>query len=483
MLRNVPIPPLPLSRFEHVLEAGDYAALRATAAHAGHSLAGRVLWNVNSTAHGGGVAEMLRPMLAYCRGAGVDARWMVIAGDSAFYRVTKRLHNHLHGMAGDGLELGAAARGSYEEVLAGNLAEFAPMVRRGDVVILHDPQTAGLVAGLRAAGAHVIWRCHVGLDVPNERAREAWRFLLPYVAEAHAWVFSRQAFAWSGLDPDRVSVIPPSIDPFSPKNCEIDGPTVSAILDTAGLVRGGGAGLPIFTRFDGSPARVDRAALVVEDKPVPPAAPLVVQVSRWDRMKDPLGVMEGFARHVAPHSDAHLILAGPDVDSVTDDPEGAEVLHEVVARWRELPDAMREPIHLASLPMADDEENAIIVNALQRRADVVVQKSLAEGFGLTVSEAMWKGRPVVASRIGGIQDQIVDGVSGLLLDDPTVLTAYAEAVLSLLDVPEHAAEVGHAAHLRVRDAFLAPRHLGQYAALFDLIAHAEGARVTAGSTP
>jgi trehalose synthase len=157
---------------------------------------------------------------------------------------------------------------------------------------------------------------------------------------------------------------------------------------------------------------------VVEVAPLPMDARLVVQVSRWDRLKDPLGVMDGFANHVAGRTDAHLVLAGPATAGVSDDPEGAEVLQECVAAWSRLPAETRARVHLACLPMDDVEENAAIVNALQRSAVVGVQKSLAEGFGLTVAEAMWKGRPVVASRVGAIQDQVTDGVSGLLLDDP-----------------------------------------------------------------
>ena len=480
-LRQVTVSPLPIERFEHVLDRQGMERLRALAAHGRRRLAGRVIWNVNSTAHGGGVVEMLRPLLGYVRGAGVDARWKVIEGDAAFFRITKRIHNRLHGMPGDGLELGPAARGHYEAVLAANLAALAPLVRSGDAVILHDPQTAGLIPGLRARGARVIWRCHVGLDTPNDIARSTWHFLLPYVSQADAYVFTRQAFIWDGLDPARASIIAPSIDPFSPKNGELEGPTVHAILEAAGLVGGDGRVAPVYTRIDGTPGRVDRTARLVEDVPIPPSTPSVVQVSRWDRTKDPLGVMLGFAEHVAPYCDAHLVLAGPDVESVADDPEGADVLHEVIRRREELPAGRRRAVHLASLPMVDDQENAAIVNALQRWATVVVQKSLAEGFGLTVAEAMWKGRPVVASRVGGIQDQIVDGTSGVLLDDPTVLTAYGEAVLGLLEDRARAQQIGHAAHLRARDELIAPRHLAEwYTALLDALVDAPGTIGPAG---
>jgi trehalose synthase len=202
---------------------------------------------------------------------------------------------------------------------------------------------------------------------------------------------------------------------------------------------------------------------------------LVVQVSRWDGLKDPVGVIRGFADHVAPHTDAHLVLAGPAAEAVSDDPEGDQVLRDSLLAWEFLPPPVRDRVHLATLPMKDTEENATLVNALQRKAEVVVQKSLAEGFGLTVAEAMWKGRPVVASRIGGIQDQIEDGRTGLLISDPRDLAEYGAAVRSLLDDPERAARMGAAARERVRDYFLGPRHLMQYGELLERLVSPTGA--------
>jgi trehalose synthase len=195
---------------------------------------------------------------------------------------------------------------------------------------------------------------------------------------------------------------------------------------------------------------------------------MVLQVSRWDRLKDPVGVLTGFAEHVRSEEAAHLVLAGPDVAAVADDPEGAEVLAETEAAWHELPRDVRRHVHLALLPMDDADENAIIVNALQRRADVVVQKSMAEGFGLTVSEAMWKGRPVVASDVGGIEDQIEDGRSGWLVP-PADLAAFGRRVSELLADPHGAERMGAAAQARVRDLFLGPRHLGEYVDLLERV--------------
>jgi trehalose synthase len=465
-LTHVSIAAHQIERFEQVLSPERQEEVMAVVSRGREALAGRVVWNVNSTAVGGGVAEMLAPLLAYARGVGVDARWTVIEGDPDFFRVTKRIHNHLHGNPGDGEALDEEARQSYEATTERNAAAFRELLRPEDIVILHDPQTAGLVPEVREVGARVIWRCHVGLDRPNELARGAWNFLRPWVEQADAYVFSRRAFAWEQLDDSRIHLIAPTIDAFSAKNQELDDDTVTAILMAAGIVDGDEPALPVFTRDDGSPQRIDHAADATEVRPLGPTDRYVLQVSRWDRLKDPLGVIHGFVEHVLPHTDAHLVYAGPSVAAVADDPEGAEVLEEGLAAWDALPPEAQERVHLLALPMDDTQENAAIVNALQRRATVVVQKSLAEGFGLTVAEAMWKGRPVVASRIGGIQDQVVDGETGLLVDDPADLAAYGRACVELLADPERAERMGAAARERVRDEYLGVRSLTQYVELF-----------------
>jgi len=465
-LSEVSVAALPPERFESVVTGSEAARLREAVALSEQFFKGRVVWNVNSTGTGGGVAEMLRSLIAYARGAGVDARWVVISGSADFFEVTKRLHNRLHGFPGDDGLLDSGEHRIYDGALAPNAKELSELVGKNDVVLLHDPQTAGLIPLLKATGHNVVWRCHVGLDNPNQLARQAWRFLLPYVDDADAYVFSRDSFAWEGLKREHLRVIPPSIDAFSPKNIEIDPATVGAILDSAGLLRNGSRAEPEFKRFDGSRARVLRRAEVYEVEPPHPETPVVLQVSRWDDLKDPMGVLRGFVDHVAPHTDAHLVYAGPAVDAVTDDPEGAEVLRRAIDYWQHLPERARVQLHLACLPMDDGEENAAIVNALQRHARVVVQKSLAEGFGLTVAEAMWKAKPVVASRIGGIQDQIEDGVTGVLLDDPYDLRDYGHKVLELLRDSHRAETIGNAARERVRDQFLGVRHLIQYLDLF-----------------
>jgi trehalose synthase len=461
-------------RFASVLTRGEYEALIGLIDQAARELNGRVVWNVNSTAKGGGVVEMLRPLLGYCRGAGVDARWAVVSGGSEFFAVTKRIHNRLHGFAGDGGPLGGEERQVYERTLETSAAELVELVHARDIVILHDPQTAGLAAAVRETGATVIWRCHVGLDVANDHAREAWEFLRGYVLDAHVFVFSRAGFAWEGLPRDRISVIRPSIDAFSPKNAQQTPEQARAIMVTAGVIAADVDAYPTFTRSDGTIGHVERRAEILEEEPLVPDVPAVIQVSRWDQLKDPLGVLGAFAGHVAPRHAAHLLLVGPSTAAVADDPEGAQVLDAVRAAWHDLPAPVRRRVHVCSLPMDDIEENAAIVNAVQRHATVVVQKSLAEGFGLTVAEAMWKQRSVVASRIGGIRDQIEHARSGVLLPDPRDLGQAGAAIAELLSDSDRARRIGIAAQIRVQQQFLGPHHLGRYFEVMNRVAARRG---------
>jgi trehalose synthase len=472
---EVPVAPRSPDRLRTVLAPARVQELERAIDEGRRLLDGRVVWNVNSTARGGGVVELLRPLVGYARGIGVDTRWIVIKGTPEFFAVTKRIHNRLHGSPGDGVPLDDQARTIYESVVAENAQAFPGLVREGDVVIVHDPQPAGLVRAMKDAGAAVIWRCHVGVDEPNDVVRETWEFLRPYVADADVYVFSRSAYAWDNLDPDRVAVIPPSIDVFSPKNVDIDDATVRATLALSGFVAESPEAWPItFERPDGTPGRIERRARMVEDAPLPLDAPMVLQVSRWDALKDPIGVIRGFAGHVPADIGAHLVYAAPDVESVADDPEGLEMLRESIAVRAQLPAETRSRIHLASLPMDDVDENAFMVNALQRHATTVVQKSLAEGFGLTVAEAMWKARPVVASRVGGIQDQIVDGETGVLVRDPRDLAEFGAALTSLLDDLPRAERIGQAARERVRDRFTNARTLLDYVAVIQRVLAARG---------
>jgi trehalose synthase len=470
---EVPIRPLPPKRFQPLL--GDrYSETEAAIDRARELLAGRTIWHLNSTDRGGGVVELLRSLLAYAAGAGVSVRWLVVTGSPEFFTITKRLHNQLHGTPGDGGALDAAARAVYVETLRRNADEIRNLMREGDVVVCHDPQTAGLVPTLRELAGGVLWRCHVGIDEPNEIARAAWDFLRPWVEQADGVIFSRQEFVWEGLDPSRIFISAPVIDAFSPKNQELAPETCVAILQQARLLDGKPSEEPSFAREDGTSARVTHFAEVDQDRPLRRDDRIVCQVSRWDGLKDPLGVIRALAGRVRGRDDVHLLLAGPGAGTVSDDPESAAVLADARAARAALEPAARDRVHLASLPMDDLEENAAIVNALQRHSEIVVQKSLAEGFGLTVAEAMWKRRPVVASRVGGIQDQIVEGCG--ILVDPRDLDAFADAVSGLLDDPERARAMGEAAQIRVREHFLATASLVRYLGFIEWLLTEAGAR-------
>ena len=471
-MRNVEVDPVRLDRLAEVLDPARADRLAEVAVRASEELRDRVVWNVNATATGGGVAEMLQTMLAYGRGAGVDTRWLVLDADAEFFETTKRLHNFLHGSAGDGGDLGPAEHAHYVEVLQANLAWMLEVVSPGDVVILHDPQTAGLVDGLRAAGARVAWRCHVGRDDPTALGAIGWEFIRTYAARADAFVFTRRPYAPAWVAEDKLWIIAPSIDPFSAKNVELSLPDVGTTLRVAGLVDTPPDGGSLqFVRRTGQPGTVrPRESLVLDGPPVPRHARLVLQVSRWDALKDMTGVLTGFADGLDEMPpDTHLLLAGPDVLGVSDDPEGTKVLAECRALRRALPEPARGRVHLTALPMDDGDENAHLVNALQTYASVVLQKSLVEGFGLTVAEAMWKGRPVVASAVGGIVDQIEDGVSGILLPDPSDLAAAAHAVAAVLHDEELGRRLGTEARARVLDRYLGNRHLNEYVGLLEAL--------------
>jgi trehalose synthase len=465
LVHPVAVPARPVAPLRSVIGDDRYSRLVTAAAGFRERLAHRTIWNINSTATGGGVAEMLQALVGYVEDLDIPIRWLVIGGDDRFFAITKRLHNQIHGVAAGGA-LTSADADHYTEVLAANCIELVTRIRPGDIVLLHDPQTAGLVGPLVQAGARVIWRCHIGLDWETEATRMAWDFLHPYLAGAHGYVFSRRAYVPSWVPEPVTWIVPPSIDPFSAKNQDMEPETVREILAAIGVL--GDAqpdGSTRFVRGDGTVGEVTRSALITADELPGADDPVVVQVSRWDRLKDMAGVMRGFADHAAPSVPGYLMLVGPDVTGVTDDPEGAAVYAECVAERRLLPAPTRARVMLVSLPLEDVDENAAMVNALQRHAMVIAQKSLAEGFGLTVAEGMWKGRAVVGSAVGGIIDQISDG-TGVLLPDPSDLGAFGSAVRGLLADPDRTRRMGLAARQHIRDEYVGDRHLLRYAELF-----------------
>jgi len=468
-VHDVDVPATSLDRLAPLLGPEQARKLLALGEAARAALDGRTIWNVSSTAAGGGVSEMLHRLVRYVRGAGVDCRWVVIEGTPDFFAATKRVHNRLHGEEGAHGALGDAERDLFDDVAAKSAGALLEKVGADDVVIIHDPQPIALVPHLHEHGVSVIWRCHVGTEVHNEWTDEAWRFLHPWLDDTDASVFSRREYIPEWLDVACTRVIAPAIDPLSAKNQLLDPSTTLAILGAAGIVDHASEGAA-FVDGDDTRRPVEIEATVVrEGGPLSKDVPLLVQVSRWDRLKDMAGVLRAWVEHeVGETTGAHLLLVGPDVAGVTDDPEGQEVLDECTELWSSLDEGQRATASLVSLPMDDLEENAAVVNALQRHALVVAQKSLREGFGLTVSEAMWKGTPVVGSAVGGIQDQINDGIDGRLIGDPHDLSAFADAVKGLLADRKGARAMGERAHEHVRDNFLADRDLGEW---MDLLGH------------
>jgi trehalose synthase len=374
-------------------------------------LAGCRVLNVNSTAVGGGVAEILNRMIPLLKEVGVEARWDVIHGGEQFFAVTKKIHNALHGAA---VELTSSDEDIYWQTQESNLQNMA---FDADVLFIHDPQPAGLIQKRKEIGRRWIWRCHVDVSAPQP---DVWNFLRPLVNEYDASVFSSPRFAQQ-TDVRQV-LISPSIDPLSDKNREIPSGFIDSVLERFGIHK-------------------DR--------------PIVTQVSRFDRLKDPLGVIETY-QQVKPYIDCQLLLVG---GSASDDPEGAAVLEEVQARAEQDPD-----IHILDLPPTSHLE----INALQRASTVILQKSLKEGFGLTVTEALWKGKPVIASGVGGIPLQIAHKYSGILTHS---IEGTAYWLKQLLQSPDYARRLGENGREHVRDNFLLTRHLKDYLLLFLSLDH------------
>jgi trehalose synthase len=384
-------------------------------------LRGKRIVHVNSTRTGGGVAEILTKMVPFTRALGIDASWEVIAGRNEFYQCTKSFHNALQG---NHVTIPTAQLKVFEEVNAINAELLRPVLNDADVVIIHDPQPAPLITQFPNRRGRWIWRCHIDVSKPY---RHVWQYLRVFISKYDASVFSLAAFAQPMPHP--VCLIAPSIDPLSAKNAELSAEEINGIHRQLGL---------------------------------DPARRTILQVSRFDRFKDPVGVVEAYrlAKRFAP--DLQLILAG---GGATDDPEGAAVLNEVHTAAAEDPD-----IHVLELP-ADAHRT---INALQRTADIVLQKSTREGFGLTVTEALWKGKPVIGGNTGGIRLQVIDHHTGFLVNTPE---GAAHRIRYLLHHRDKAEEMGRKGREFVRVNFLLTRHLCDYLSLILLLESGDSNRV------
>jgi trehalose synthase len=401
VLQHVSVGRWSLEAYEDIVPGPILDELREQA----KALSGARILHVNATPYGGGVSELLRSSVPLLRDLGLTADWKVIGGRQDFFRATKALHNALQGSAET---LSEAERAAYLDATRENAEQLGGTY---DFVVIHDPQPAALLSVHGKRGARWLWRCHIDTSEPNP---DAWRFLRPFLADFDAAVFTMPEFVPPDLPVARVRTIAPAIDPLSPKNLDISDRTASQILDWIGI-----------------------------DLP----GPLVTQVSRFDRWKDPFGVIAAYRLVREQVPGLQLAMVG---SMAFDDPEGWDVYSQLSEH------AERDPlIHIyTNLTGASNVE----VNAFQRLSDVVVQKSIREGFGLVVSESMWKGTPVVAGRAGGIPMQMPDGIGGLLVDS---VEECATAMLKLLNDRELASQLGRSGHARVREHFLLPRLLAE----------------------
>jgi trehalose synthase len=396
-----------LSDYEPVVGTDVIEELRVMAKYVKH----RKLQNINSTAVGGGVAELLTRLILLLRDLEVDVTWDVMKGNEAFFAVTKEFHNALHGKPS---QITPEMLDAYRSTTEDNARTMA---LGEDVIVIHDPQPAGLIDQRSHAGRHWIWRCHIDVSNPDPFV---WDFLRPMVERYDAAIFSMPEFSQNLPIPQYM--VPPSIDPLADKNKELDEDFVNGVMAGFG---------------------------------VDPDRPILTQISRFDRLKDPLGVLAAY-RTVKRRQDCQLILAG---GGATDDPEGEVVLSEVKAQAGNDPD-----VHILLLPPFSDLQ----INALVRGSTIIFQKSLKEGFGLTVSEALWKRKPVIGGAVGGIRLQILDGVTGFLVYSPE---GAAQRALQLLTDRKLRARIGENGYLHVKENFLITRHVKDILLLLLAVEH------------
>jgi trehalose synthase len=375
------------------------------------SLKGARVVHVNATAFGGGVAEMLVTLVPLMRDVGLDAEWQVIEGEDEFFNVTKACHNGLQGMDIPFTEGMQAVWRHYNEM---NAARFEGEY---DFVVIHDPQPAGMLHYHgHEGGKHWAWRCHIDTSHPNPAY---WGFFAPYISEYEAGIFTMEQYVGPGVDFEHLAIVTPTIDPLSPKN---------------------------------APMVEDEAREIVARFGVDVARPLITQVSRFDPWKDPLGVIDAYRTVKERMPEVQLALVG---SMASDDPEGWYYLDKTIRHAGEDFD-----VHILH---NFHGVGGLEVGAFQTVSDVVVQKSTREGFGLVVTEPMWKSKPVVGGNVGGIPLQVIDGETGFLVNS---VEACGEKMLYLLEHPEESARMGAAAREHVRRNFLTTRHLADYLRLF-----------------
>jgi len=433
-----------------------------------NQLQGKTIWMINSTDVGGGVAEMLPSQMRIIRTLGISIEWLVIEAsekEKAFFNLTKRIHNAIHG-SGDA-NFTEDNRQAFEGVNKKNVATALNMINDGDIVVVHDPQPVPLAGMIRKhRNVKTVWRCHIGLETTNDTTDSVWKFLSAYFDDYDHFVFSLESYVPKQLK-DKSTIISPAIDPLSHKNRKLWMHKCLGILQQSGIIREQSHCL--YPRYEHQVRRVMPDGQI---KSVIPYGsyrsvfhnnesdiifyPTVLQISRWDRLKGFKELMDAFVlmkRENEKDEDkdslnyrkiklTHLILGGPDPEFVSDDPEGLEVLNELIEKYKSISPDIQESIALLMLPLNDPKENALIVNALQWCATVVVQNSIQEGFGLTATEAMWKSRPVLVSGAAGLKAQVQHDVSGVINEDPKDIEALANALKEMLNYTKDTDKLG-----------------------------------------
>jgi len=457
--------------------------LRDEAKSVAARLRGRTIWMINSTASGGGVAEMLPSLIALMNNLGIKFRWAVIQSNrQEFFHLTKRIHNLIHGHTASGAKLGPEDARLYEAVNLDNAASLKKELKPEDILIVHDPQPLPLGQILsRELDIPAVWRCHIGLDRRLEATKTVWRFLKPYLDGYRHTIFSAPEYI-PDYCADRATIIHPAIDPLSHKNQDLPIIKLTGILCNSGLQI---PYEPVVTPHFRSHVTMlaENGSYVMPGELGLLFRPIVLQVSRWDRLKGWTSLLEGFIRlknsTVVNNGNgktqrkqkrlelARLILAGPDPRAIADDPEGMNVLRQMQQRYASLDPKLQRDVAIVLLPMSSHKENALIVNAMQRCASVIVQNSLQEGFGLTVTEAMWKRKAVLGTTACGIRQQIRDGVDGLLVSDPEDPAEIADKLALLLNNSIRQYNMGRNGQRRVYNQYLIFRQMSSYIKLLN----------------
>jgi len=441
---------------------------------------GNTIWMINSTETGGGVAEMLPSQLRILREQGVKVEWLVMeTKDEHFFELTKRIHNAIHGSGS--LEYTEHDKSVYDRVSSVNAKAALQYIKDGDMVVAHDPQPAGMIQYLKkSADIKAVWRCHIGIEHHNDVSDAVWQFMKPIISHFDHFVFSIPRYVPKFIK-DNFTIIPAAIDPLSHKNRTLQLHKCIGILHQSRILNNKEPVIYDFYKYPVRRVTADGSFGDINDPEELDVIyrPSILQVSRWDKLKGFKPLMEAFVKlkekkeefktdeiHRKRIQKVRLILAGPDPEFVTDDPQGKEVLDELKEVYKKLERDIQKDIAILLLPMNDPKQNALIVNALQRSSSVIVQNSIQEGFGLTATEAMWKQIPIIVSNAAGLKFQVEHKINGIIIDDATDTDLLAKSMNKMLSNPKTREKWGFNGQIRVIENFTVFSQLKKWLELF-----------------